>query len=170
MTGVRWAESVNRRKHHGRVTIADKKAEETEFFKRTQRGGVALDEDKIERILNNDNDDGREVVDFCIKQRKTVVNPIIDWEDDDVWEFIRENNLPYCSLYDKGESRLGCIGCPMGNRNGMLKDFKAYPKYKDLYIKAFDDFIRANPKRYKNWKCGQDVFDWWIGETNSKGE
>ena len=42
VTGVRWAESVNRRKNNGRVTIADKKAEETEFFKRTQRGGRCI--------------------------------------------------------------------------------------------------------------------------------
>ena len=62
-----------------------------------------------------------------------------------------------------------CIGCPMGNRKGMLKDFEAYPKYKKLYINAFDDIVKTR-KETTAWKCGQDVFDWWIGETNSKGE
>lgn len=131
-----------------------------------------LDYDIAQVILNNDNDESREVLDFCIKQRKTVVNPIIDWEDDDVWEFIRENNLRYCSLYDEGFKRLGCIGCPLGGRNSQLKEFERWPKYKELYINAMDSVIKKDPERYKNWKSGKDMFNWWIGEKgdNNNGK
>ena len=127
---------------------------------------MALKKEVADIILNNDNDEAREVLDFCIKQRKTVVNPIIDWEDSDVWEFIRENDLPYCCLYDEGFKRLGCIGCPMGGRKQQLKEFERWPKYKELYIKAFESCVK--PADRVCWETAQDVFNWWIGET--KGE
>lgn len=160
LTGVRWAESNNRRANQGRVTIYGKKTEETDFFAKTPRGGVVLKEEA--RIyLNNDNDEGREVVDFCIKQRKTVVNPIIDWTDDEVWEFIEEYGVRYCELYDEGFKRLGCIGCPLAGRKAMLKDFERWPKYKALYVQAFDRMLN-NRRTETKWQTGQDVFDWWI--------
>lgn len=45
-----------------------------------------------------------------------VLNPILSWTEEDVWNFIFKNRLAYCSLYDEGFSRLGCIGCPMGRK------------------------------------------------------
>jgi phosphoadenosine phosphosulfate reductase len=40
-------------------------------------------------------------------------HPIIGWTNSDVWTYIREQNLPYCQLYDEGWKRLGCVLCPM---------------------------------------------------------
>lgn len=127
---------------------------------------MALKQEVADIILNNDNDEAREVLDFCYKQRKTVINPIIDWEDSDVWEFIEENNLRYCCLYDEGFKRLGCIGCPMGGRKAQLKEFERWPKYKELYINAFEHCIR--PQDRVNWTTAQDVYNWWIGETEGE--
>ena len=164
LTGVRWAESRNRQANQGRVTIYGKKTEETDFFARTPRGGVVLKEE-ARIFLNNNNDESREVVDFCIKQRKTVVNPIIDWSDDDIWEFIEEYKVRYCSLYDEGFKRLGCIGCPLAGAKAQMKEFERWPKYKTLYIRAFDKMIEQNPECMKSWKTGQDVFGWWVGHA-----
>lgn len=164
LTGVRWAESRNRQANQGRVTIYGKKTEETDFFARTPRGGVVLKEE-ARIFLNNDNDESREVVDFCIKQRKTVVNPIIDWSDDDIWEFIEEYKVRYCSLYDEGFKRLGCIGCPLAGAKAQMKEFERWPKYKTLYIMAFDKMIEQHPECMKSWKTGQDVFEWWLGHA-----
>ena len=41
-TGVRWAESVNRMKNQGRVTIMQKGMEQNENFSKTARGGGGL--------------------------------------------------------------------------------------------------------------------------------
>ena len=97
-------------------------------------------------------------------QAKTTINPIIDWTDAEVWEFIHEYDVPYCELYDQGYKRIGCIGCPMGMAKGMIKDFKRYPKYKTLYLKAFQKMLEENEKRgKKSWETADEVMEWWIG-------
>lgn len=164
VTGVRWAESVNRKTNQGLVTVHGKRGSNKDVIenvgaRKTQRGGV---------VLNDDNDDARRAVEVCFRTRKTLVNPIIDWQDEDVWEFIHKYNVPYCKLYDEGITRLGCIGCPMGGRKGMERDFERYPKYKEQYLRCFDKIIE-NRKRIGldmenyDWKTGQDVMDWWMG-------
>lgn len=154
VTGVRWAESVNRRANQGLVTVVGKFKEnkqmvESGSFRQSNKGGV---------VLTNDNEDSRLMIEQCYQRRKTVLNPIIDWDDDDVWEFIREYNVPYCELYDKGYKRLGCIGCPM-NGNAAA-ELERYPKYKAAYIRAFEKMLN-NGHEYKTWRTADEVYKWW---------
>lgn len=149
LTGVRWAESVKRKYNRHLVDIGA-----------TPKTAI---------MLNNDNDEARHLVDTCYKKRKTTVNPIIDWTDDDVWEFIREYNVPYCELYDQGYKRLGCIGCPM-NPETAARDFLRYPKYKEAYLRAFGRMLEEREKRglkttIVNWDTPEDVMAWWLGES-----
>lgn len=163
VTGVRWAESVNRAKNQGPVTIASKKAGielvENRDFTLTRRGGV---------VLTNDNEDSRRVVEQCYKRHKTVVNPIIEWTDQDVWEFIRAHGIHYCELYDEGWHRLGCIGCPMASKKGRERGFARWPKYKHHYLLAFERMLKTRVARGKidgTWRMGTtatDVFNWWM--------
>ena len=70
-------------------------------------------------------------------------------------------------LYECGYQRVGCIGCPLATYHGRLKEFSDFPKYKQLYINAFDKMIEENKKRgihRNNWNSGEEVFKWWIEE------
>jgi phosphoadenosine phosphosulfate reductase len=39
------------------------------------------------------------------------INPLADWTADDVWKYIRENNVPYNALHDRGYPSIGCAPC-----------------------------------------------------------
>lgn len=147
VTGVRWAESINRRANRNLVDIGK----------------------KGEIVYNDDNDEARRTVEQCYRTKTTLVNPIIDWLTEDVWEFIRVNGIPYCGLYDEGHKRLGCIGCPMSTQ--AVGEFARWPKYYDSYVRAFDRMLDARKQKEKptQWNSGEEVMDWWLcGESRDK--
>lgn len=39
------------------------------------------------------------------------LNPLIDWTEQQVWDYIKQNNVPYNSLHDKGYPSIGCQPC-----------------------------------------------------------
>jgi len=143
VTGVRWAESNNRRNTHGVANVQGKKKR---TIKKADELGAEYKLNKHgEVIMNDDNDANRRMVEQCYRTQKTMVNPIVDWTDKDVWDFLNENNIPHCSLYEEGYKRLGCIGCPLAGTREMLRDFERYPKYKEAYIRAFQRMIDRHP-------------------------
>lgn len=99
------------------------------------------------------------------ENKDIIVNPIYEWTDTDVWEYIHENGIKTNPLYERGYKRVGCIGCPMATYREMMKEFSDYPKIKDAYIRAFGRMLekrRADGKDDgESWKDAQAVFDWW---------
>lgn len=148
-TGVRWDESTSRKNNRG-------------IYERL----AAKRENKI--ILNNDNDDKRMLFENCRLKAKRVVNPIIDWKDKDVWQFLEGAKKPVNPLYAEGWCRVGCVGCPMAGKKGREAEFARWPKYKNLYIHAFDKMLEERERRGKldsSWRIGdtgKDVFNWWM--------
>ena len=43
------------------------------------------------------------------------------------------------------------------------RKLEAYPKYKALYIKAFDNMLEEMKTPSQTWRTGRDVYNWWIG-------
>ena len=39
------------------------------------------------------------------------VNPIADWSHEQVWDYIKSNNVPYNKLHDMGYPSIGCAPC-----------------------------------------------------------
>lgn len=39
------------------------------------------------------------------------INPLLEWSEKQVWEFIKENKIPYNALHDKGYPSIGCQPC-----------------------------------------------------------
>lgn len=145
-TGIRWAESVKRKSNRGIYEM--------------------LANNPTKRvILNNDNDDHRRLLfETCTLKAKRVCNPIIDWSDMDVWDFIESEKIPVNALYQYGFKRVGCIGCPMAGKTRQM-EFRRYPTYKKAYINSFDRMLKERIKRGKSnysWVTGEDVFHWWM--------
>lgn len=97
-----------------------------------------------------------------MQKAQRILNPIIDWTDEDVWEFLKGNNVPYCKLYDEGYKRLGCIGCPMGTVKKRKAEFDRYPKYKQAYIRAFDRMIAKQKSKEGFVSNGEEMPDRWL--------
>lgn len=113
------------------------------------------------------------------------LNPILFWTDEDLWRYMKRFNVPYCSLYDDGAKRLGCIGCPM-SQEARKRDMAKYPKYEAAWKNAFRkfwdkwhgvpredgkprwfDMPRPNGRIFTKW---EDLWEWWMEENQAEAE
>ena len=46
------------------------------------------------------------------------LNPLADWSEEQVWAFIRENDIPYNRLHDVGYPSIGCSPCTRAASSG----------------------------------------------------
>lgn len=168
ITGVRSAESVSRAKKSGLIKIIGKPKT---VQKTAENFGVEYEISQFGGIvMNMDNDSNRRLVEHCYRTTMTIVNPILDWTDDDVWDFLKYYGCPANPLYQCGKKRIGCIGCPMQSNRKRIYEFECYPKYKNLYIMAFEKMLKSHSdKQFRySWKTGIDVFDWWTGSDSNQ--
>jgi len=112
----------------------------------------------------------RKMVESCRADiSKRFLHPIIDWTKKDVWTFIKDYKVPYCSLYDNGWDRIGCLFCPMRYYKSRVLETKQYPIYTKNFIKAFN---RLYEKRSKSdnpltrWGSGEEMFWHWVYDTS----
>lgn len=163
ITGVRKEESINRANNSGDILIVGSPKTTKKFLDKneiehdvTKKGGI---------VLNFDNSDSRRSVEHCYRTTSTMINPIIDWTEKDVYSFLHYYGVSINPLYSCGECRVGCVGCPQGGHKKQKIDFITYPKYKENYIRAFDRMLKVriekgNPSH--EWSSGEEVMNWWI--------
>lgn len=76
-------------------------------------------------------------------------NAILEWTSAEVWLYIFANGIYVNEAYKKGNSRAGCLFCPMGGNRGDYIQYHSYPsevsKYVDL-IKSMDARDKDNDK------------------------
>ena len=152
-TGVRWAESTARENNHGTLEVITSKRS-----------------NKL--IVANDNAENRRLFETCQMKGKRVVNPIIDWKNDDVLDYAAAEKIRMNPLYCEGFRRVGCIGCPMASKTRIM-EFARYPKFKAAYIRAFDKMLArriAKRKDVHSWRSGVDVFHWWMEDGVLPGQ
>lgn len=151
VTGVRKAESSARSKRKG-----------IEFDVYGSQSKSAIKNREI--FLMSDNSEKRRMIENCVIKGKHILNPIIDWKDHHIWQFIHRYNIPYCRLYDEGFKRLGCIGCPMQGSKKMIIGFKRWPTYYRKYLKSFKEMLaqREIAGLDNKWKDEYEVMAWWL--------
>jgi len=109
------------------------------------------------------NRSNRKMVEFCYRDRtKRYLNVIVDWTTTDVWQYIKSRNISYCSLYDEGFKRLGCVLCPM--KRDVWRDLKRWPKM----CRAWERAIKASFRPDKTPFGGPDEYwQWWLTRDSS---
>jgi 3'-phosphoadenosine 5'-phosphosulfate sulfotransferase (PAPS reductase)/FAD synthetase len=65
--------------------------------------------------------------------------PMSIWTENDVWEYIRRFKLPYCSIYDLGIRRTGCLCCGFGCH---VKDDRRFYFLKENKPKIYEHFMK----------------------------
>lgn len=152
VTGMRCAESSRRRNSRGIFEAISNNI-------------------KNKIVLTGSKDDNWERFRTAGPRVKRMCNPIIDWEDSDVWSYIRAEKIPVNPLYAYGFHRVGCIGCPMASAN-RWKEFGRYPQYLRLYLRAFDWMIAERKRRGlpTMWADGEECFHWWMEDGVLPGQ
>lgn len=157
-TGVRWAESTARRKNRGGWEVLHSNRQKS-------------------LILANDNEEDRRLFETCQMKGTRVVNPIIDWKDDDVLDYAAVEKIHMNPLYCEGFHRVGCVGCPMATAKTRILEFARYPKIKAAYIRAFDRMLDERRGRgkmggpiFRMGDTGVDVFHWWMEDGVLPGQ
>lgn len=106
----------------------------------------------------------RPIIESYNSSNKILIKPIFYWLEWEIWDYIEENNLPYCSLYDEGFSRLGCVVCPFlcrDNQRELNRHKERWPKYYVAFEKAmkklFDNYLCVINPRSGAWNYRKDT-------------
>lgn len=67
------------------------------------------------------------------------INPLLDWNHANIWEYLLKNNVPYCSLYNNGFTSIGNMNNTVPNPHLRLTD----DQYKPAYELIDDELERA---------------------------
>jgi phosphoadenosine phosphosulfate reductase len=59
-----------------------------------------------------------QIVEWDDQNNLLKVNPLVEWNHDQVWEYIRHHNIPYNKLHDKGYPSIGCLPCTRAVEQG----------------------------------------------------
>lgn len=145
----------------GRVTLTGVRREES--AKRAKR--QVLDINKKPRQFDEfERGDKNDVQRFGNGKEKITVNPILDWTETDVWQYL--NNVvkvPHCELYDQGRHRVGCLFCPMKARKEIVDDMRRYPHQFNRLKKTVAK-IAETSKQFSN--DPKAFLEWWLSDRS----
>lgn len=176
LIGIRREESVKRSKRNEVEVSAKKFSGNIEEFKEWSKKQI---ERKKKRTFKNQDEftvkNDNEV--RCINGKDSIlISPIFNWTQKDVWYFL--NNIikaPHCKLYDEGQTRIGCIMCPMASLKQTQKEIEKYPYVKKKWIDTIKEIRREgklyiykftdNPNSTED-EIAENIFDYWINKES----
>lgn len=145
----------------GKVTLIGIRKQESARRSKREEISTTIKGKRTEQTFDQWSEHKENMVTCVNGKDKILISPIIYWSEKDVWEFLNNNHIQHCSLYDEGYTRIGCILCPMANKKVKIRDIKRFPHVKERWIKTIqklidDGFIN---NRFKEAEVG---FKWWI--------
>lgn len=147
--------------HQGRVTLTGVRREES--VKRAKRQVLGINK-KPRQFDEFERSDKIDVQCFGNGKEKITVNPILDWTEADVWQYLNNVvNVPHCELYDQGRHRVGCLFCPMKAQKEIVDDMKRYP-HQFLRLKETVAKIAETSECFPNDPKG--FIEWWLSDKS----
>lgn len=148
LTGVRASESRNRASYH-EITKWGKHKDEI----------IKLDEMQERQFQ-------------CVNGKdKFMIYPILHWNESDVWDFIKINNLPINPCYSSSR-RVGCVFCPFTSKRQVLQYIQTHPKLYTALLHRLQKFLNNNNSNKTNqfsyFQNAEDCFNWWIEKISVK--
>lgn len=98
-----------------------------------------------------------------------LVMPLLEWDDNDVWDYIKSNSLKYCELYDMGKKRIGCLFCALEGKEDLEIDKRLYPRMWERFVKHVREVYEMNKNRlkvYEYFESFEEYFDWWMSRKS----
>lgn len=141
LTGVRREESIKRAKRQ--ILDINKKPRQFDEFERSDKVDIQCFGNGKERI---------------------TVNPILDWTETDVWEYLNSVvKVPHCELYDIGRHRVGCLFCPMKSRKEIVDDMQRYPHQFNRLKKTVAKIAETSKEFPGDPKA---FLEWWLSDKS----
>lgn len=150
LVGVRAEESAKRASYSEFDIRSRRKEHEGMRGKRT-----------LEEVIENEHK--------CIKGKdKIMLYPLLKWTEQDVWGYIKTNNLPVNPLYES-HKRVGCMFCPYARREDVLYWCERYPKMKEKILSSLQKYLdKRTWDDVEEIKDATKYFDWWLSGKSLK--
>ena len=79
-------------------------------------------------------------------------NPILEWTSAEIWLYIFANKVIINEAYKKGNSRAGCLFCPMGGGASDFFRHSAYKKNVEQYVSYIkNSYSSTDPKKTESY-------------------
>lgn len=88
--------------------------------------------------------------------------PVLEWTDDDVYEFVVSRGLRLAPVYYRADGgvdvtrRLGCVGCPLASRKKRIESYKENPLILRGCVRALGRYFATHVGSKAAAMCGRD--------------
>lgn len=90
---------------------------------------------------------------------RRLFNPMLHWTTAGIWEFIRSEEPRYCSLYDEGFKRLGCVICPFERH--VQRSMERWPRIWAATKRSMERWFARGTEGAKAFRNFEHVWAWW---------
>lgn len=97
------------------------------------------------------------------KNRKVLFRPILEWREDEIWQYIEDNNLPTNPCYEN-RGRVGCLFCPYSSKKELIWNKEHYPLFYRNLMRTIQKMIENGS--FKRFENKEQVWDWWISKLS----
>lgn len=95
---------------------------------------------------------------------KIMIYPILEWIEDDVWQFIDSQHLPINPCYQQ-KGRVGCVYCPFAPARNIKAYIQTHPKQHAAFLHALERYLSKSTLGTK-FESAEDCFDWWLSKVS----